>query len=169
MPERVSRWVPAVNGLREPADPRFLADLRVLHDSFMSVPELSFMGLASVRVELRRHLGNWLSMREYLRAYPQIASVPVERPVFVVGLPRTGTTLLHALLDSVPGHRAPRMWELLAPVRASAGQTHPGRQVRSAERLARFSHLVAPSLRLIHPLDARAPEECVFALPHSMV
>jgi hypothetical protein len=85
-----------------------------------------------------------------------------------VGLPRTGTTLLHALLASVPGHRAAQMRELITPVPASAGQPHPGRQVRSAERLARFSHLVAPSLRVIHPLDARAPEECVFAMPHSL-
>lgn len=197
MRERVAWWVPAVNGLMdpatrrtrhgpeasfralqrraaarsgvaEPADTRFLADLRVLYDSFLSAPELSFMGLASVRVELLRHLSNWLAVRECLRAYPQISSVPVREPVFVVGLPRTGTTLLHALLASVPGHRAPRMWELLTPVAASAGQSRPGRPVRSAERLARISHLTAPSLRAIHPLDARAPEECVFALPHSL-
>ena len=198
MGRRVAWWVPAVNGLMrpatrrarrgpgasfgalqeraaarsgvpEPADPRFVADLRVLHTEFLSVPELSFIGLASGRSELLRHLGNWLSVREYLRAQPQVAEVPMLRPVFVVGLPRTGTTLLHALLASVPGHRAARMWELLAPVPASAGQPHPGRPVRDAERLAKQAHLAAPSLRVIHPVDACAPEECVFAMPHSMV
>lgn len=158
----------ARSGVAEPAEPQFLADLRVLHDSFLEVPELSFTGLAGVRGELLRHLGNWLAVRDLLRAYPQIESAPVERPVFVVGLPRTGTTLLHALLAGMPGHRAAQMWELLTPVPACAGQPNPGKPVRSAERLARFSHLVAPSLRVIHPLDARAPEECVFALPHSL-
>jgi hypothetical protein len=36
----------------EPADPRFLADLRILHASFLSVPELSFTGLTGIRAEL---------------------------------------------------------------------------------------------------------------------
>lgn len=199
--ERVARWVPAVNamldpaarrarrrsagsfdalreraakrsGVAQPADPGFLADLRVLHDSFLAVPELSFMGLVSVRTELVRHMRNWLRVREYLRVHPEAARTPVLRPVFVVGLPRTGTTLLHSRLASVPGHRAALMWELLAPVPAvpaKPGQPRPGRRIRNAELLTRFSHMVAPQLRVIHPLDARAPEECVFALPHSMV
>ena len=154
--------------VKEPADPRFLAELRILHPAFMSVPERSFTGLAGIRAELVRHLGNWLGVREYLRAYPQIASVPVARPVFVVGLPRTGTTLLHGLLAGVPGHRAARMWELLAHVPAPDSRPWPGREVRSAKRLARMAHLVAPSMRVIHPLDARAPEECVFAMPQSI-
>jgi len=82
------------------------------------------------------------------------------RPVFVLGLPRTGTTLLHALLASVPGHRAPLLWELLAPCPPVAGQDLPGRsihgqnehapRVRSAERFARLGHLTA-SMRVIHP------------------
>jgi hypothetical protein len=195
--ERVALWVSAVNqlmdpvarrarrvsrpsfaalqataaartGITEPPDPQFLADLRELHASFMSVPELSFLGMVAVRSELVRHLGNWLVARDFLREHPRTAFVPVERPVFVVGLPRTGTTLLHTLLASLPGHRAPRMWELLAPVPASAGQPHHARRIRGARRLARFAHLASPSVRVIHPIDAHAPEECVWVLPHSM-
>ena len=154
-------------GLPEPADPQFLADLRVLHASFLAVPELSFIGLAGIRAELARHLSNRLRVSELLRANPQIASTPVPRPVFVVGLPRTGTTMLHALLASAPGHRAPLLWELLDPC-PQPGPDGSGRRVRDAERLAWLAHRAAPSLRVIHPLDARAPEECVFALPHHM-
>jgi Sulfotransferase family len=156
----------ARTGLPEEADPQFLADLRVLHASFVTVPELSFIGLAGIRAELLRHLCNRLRVRQYLRARPDIAAAPVPEPVFVVGLPRTGTTALHAALASAPGHRAPLLWELLAPCPQPGG---PARRVRSADRLARLAHRAAPSLRVIHPLDARAPEECVFALPHSMV
>src|SRR5215472_8148564 len=107
-------------GLPEPVDPQFLADLRVLHAAFLAVPELSFMGLAGIRAELARHLSNRLRVRELLRANPQITSAPVLRPVFVVGLPRTGTTMLHALLAGAPGHRAPLLWELLDPARGQA-------------------------------------------------
>jgi hypothetical protein len=154
-------------GLSEPADPQFLADMRVLHDSFLAVPELSFMGLAGIRAELARHLSNRLRVRELLRAHPQITSAAVSRPVFVVGLPRTGTTMLHALLASAPGHRAPLLWELLDPC-PRPGPGGPGHRVRDAERMAWFAYRAAPSLRVIHPLDARTPEECVFALPHHM-
>jgi hypothetical protein len=154
-------------GLPEPADPHFLADMRVLHTSFLAVPELSFMGLAGIRAELARHLSNRLRVRELLRAHPQITSAPVSRPVFVVGLPRTGTTMLHALLASAPGHRAPLLWELLDPC-PRPGPGRPGRRVRGAERMTWLACRAAPSLRVIHPLDARAPEECVFALPHHM-
>jgi len=34
--------------------------------------------------------------------------------------------------------------------------------------MARLAHRAAPSMRIIHPVDARAPEECVFALPHHL-
>jgi hypothetical protein len=124
------------------------------------------MGLAGIRAELARHLRNRLRVREQLRAHPQITSAPVPRPVFVVGLPRTGTTLLHALLASAPGHRAPLLWELLDP--CPPGPGGPDRRVRDAERLAWLAHRAAPALRVIHPVDARAPEECIFALPHHL-
>ena len=164
-------------GLREPADPQFLADLRVLHASFLAVPELSFIGLSGIRAELARHLSNRLRVRELLRANPQITSAPVPRPVFVVGLPRTGTTMLHTQLAGAPGHRAPLLWELLDPCPQpgpggpSPGGPSPGgsgRRVRDAERLAWLAYRAAPALRVIHPLDARTPEECIFALPHHM-
>ena len=102
-------------GVPEQPDPQFLTDLRVLHQSFQAVPELSFMGWYGVRAELLRHLENQLRLGQRLTACPQIAAQPVPRPVFVVGLPRTGTTLLHGLLAGVPGHRAPLLWELLTP------------------------------------------------------
>lgn len=154
-------------GLPEPADPQFVADLQVLHDSFLAVPELSFIGLAGIRAELARQLSNFLRVREYLRAHPQIAAAPVPRPVFVTGLPRTGTTVLHAMLASASGHRAPLLWELLGPC-PQPGPGEPGRRLRSAEHLAWLAHRAAPSLRVMHRLDARAPEESVFALPHHM-
>jgi len=158
----------ARTGLPGQADPQFLADLQVLHASFLAVPELSFMGLAGIRAELVRHLSNRLLVSEYLRANPQITAAPVPQPVFVVGLPRTGTTLLHRLLAAAPGCRAPLLWELLAPCPLEPGHDEPARRMRSAGRLVRLAHQAAPSLRVIHPLDARAPEECVFALPHNM-
>jgi sulfotransferase family protein len=158
----------ARTGIAQAPDPEFLADLSLLHESFLAVPELSFMGLAGVQAELLRHLSNWLRVRKLLADCPQAGTAAVRQPVFVVGLPRTGTTLLHSLLAGTPGHRAPRLWELLSPRPVPAGEPEPGRQIREAGRFVRSAHLAAPALRVIHPLGARAPEESVFALPQSM-
>ena len=155
-------------GSTEPPDPQFAADLRFLYDSFAAAGELSFLGLSSIRHEVTRHLANWLRVRDLIRAHPQIASAPVRSPVFVTGLPRTGTTLLHSLLADVPAHRAPLMWELLDPCPPAAGRTASDTRQRRARRLASAAQYLAPSLRVIHPLDASGPEECVLALPQSM-
>ncbi len=159
-------------GEAERADPEgleFAAGLRVLYESFLAVPELSFTGLAGIRSEVSRHLRNRLRVRARLRAHPEITAAPVVRPVFVTGLPRTGTTALHALLAATPGHRAPLMWELLDPCPPEGGEHRPDRRLRRAERMARLARHMAPAYRVIHPVEARAPEECVFALPHSML
>jgi hypothetical protein len=152
----------------DPEDPDFAVGLRVLYESFLAVPELSFTGLAGIRSEVSRHLRNRLRVRACLRAHPQITAAPVLRPVFVTGLPRTGTTALHALLAAMPGHRAPLMWELLDPCPPEGGEHRPDRRLRRAERMARLARHMAPAYRVIHPVEARAPEECVFAMPHSM-
>jgi sulfotransferase family protein len=166
--ERAARRA-GVAGPVEPAEAEFAADLRVLYESFLAARELSFSGLFGARLEVFRHLRNGLRVRALVRAHPEIAEAPVRQPVFVTGLPRTGTTALHALLAAVPGHRAPLMWELLEPCPPDAGRRRADRRPRNAEWMASATYRMAPVFRVIHPLDARGPEECVFALPHSML
>ena len=155
-------------GPPDPAEAEFVDDLRVLHDSFLAARDLSFIGLFGARLEVFRHLRNWLRVRASLRTHAEIAAAPVRQPVFVTGLPRTGTTALHTLLAAVPGHRAPLLWELLEPCPPDAGQRRPDRRPRNAGLLTRFTYQVSPVFPVIHPLEAWGPEECVFALPHSM-
>lgn len=74
------------------------------------------LGFVSARIELNMTFVRRLKMIEYLKQVPRVMSVKVPGPVFVMGLPRTGTTLLHRLLSLDPQVRAPLLWELLAPV-----------------------------------------------------
>lgn len=46
---------------------------------------------------------------------PEIAEVAIERPIFVTGLPRSGTTFLHSIMAADPNNQAPKWWEVLAP------------------------------------------------------
>lgn len=67
--------------------------------------------IADIGGVLRRRL----QMEADRRVHPDIDDERIVRPVFIVGLPRTGTTLLHSLLSLEPGARAPRLWEVRNP------------------------------------------------------
>lgn len=94
--------------------------------------------------------------------YPQIAEVEIKQPLFILGLPRCGTSFLHALMDGDPQVRTPLMWEVAEPSpppEAATADTDP--------RIARFdAHLRAQlgadadELLKAHPLGAKIPQEC---------
>lgn len=92
------------------------------------------------------------------------------RPLFVTGLPRTGTTLLHGLLAQDPAARAPLNWEMLYPSPAVAGGNHQSDQrIAMAERQIRWFYRLAPDFRRIHPIGARLPEECLILTSYSFM
>jgi len=69
-----------------------------------------------LRTQAVMSLSNRLKTTAYLDAHPQLKARPIERPVFVLGVPRTGTTLLSNLLAADPAHRSPLTWEIDDPV-----------------------------------------------------
>jgi hypothetical protein len=103
-----------------------------------------------------------------LAEHPAIAREPIERPVFVVGLPRTATTLTHGVLSLSDEHRCPRLWELLAPGLAPSARERR-KAITSARRTLDGTYLLSPRFRDIHPMTAEGPEECTFLLPHALV
>src|SRR5262249_37292983 len=93
---------------------------------------------------------------------------PIDRPVFVVGLPRTATTLTHGVLSLSEQHRCPRLWELLHPDLELADADRR-KAVTSARRLGGAINLFSPHFRDIHPMRAEGPDECTLALPHTVM
>ncbi|MDR7320634.1 hypothetical protein J2S44_000884 [Catenuloplanes niger] len=145
-------------------DQSFVDDLRVLCEAIGAAPALSPIGRLGTQEELTRRLETRLRMRHLLDRDPGVAERPVDRPILVTGLPRTGTTLLHRMLGAHPAARAPRLWELLGP--ASLGRDDR-KLIRAARRMSSMYHRSMPEMRTVHPLDPFGPEECVFLLPHS--
>jgi len=76
-------------------------------------PETGFQRLRSQALMC---LSNRLKTTAYLEAHPELRTRPIRRPVFVMGVPRTGTTLLSNLLAADPAHRSPLTWEIDDPV-----------------------------------------------------
>ena len=95
-----------------------------------------------------------------LASHPQIVETPIKRPVFIIGFPRTGTTLLHNLLAQDFANRTMRLWEMRAPISINDDQQWEHEQIAETESFLESFYQVAPAIRGIHPMQAICPEEC---------
>jgi len=155
-------------GIREPVGDAYRAETAVLVDAFRAVDNLSPLGVLGLRDELSSRWATRLWIERFLRRHPEVGAKPVTAPIVVLGLPRTGTTLLHRLLAERPGMRAPLLWELLAPRPASDPDGDAARRRHAAERMTRLARRAAPAMQIAHDLRADRPEEDLFALPHHL-
>ena len=113
-------------------------------------------------------LSNRLKVEDYLKQNPELLSRPIERPVFVMGVPRTGTTLMSNLLAADPARRSPLTWEIDEPVPPVASPelltTDPRALARlEAERAALAAN---PDMGKYYRGSAVYPNECVFFMAH---
>jgi Sulfotransferase family len=83
-------------------------------------------GLVAVQVQLVQLLKNRLRLEDLWRRHPEILDVPIERPIVICGLPRTGTTHLHNLIAADPSLRSLPYWEAVEPVLGEWEQPGPG-------------------------------------------
>ncbi|WP_243794711.1 sulfotransferase [Saccharopolyspora gloriosae] len=103
------------------------------------------------------------------KANPQHADVPVERPIFVTGLPRTGTTALHRLLTADPAHQGLEVWLTEAPQPRPPRETWPDDPVfQHVQAGYRQYHVQHPEFLGVHAMAADEVEECWQLLRQSM-
>ena len=79
-------------------------------DSYARDAELTPLGQKVARVGLRGALAARLLSEAGWAAHPEHADVTIDRPIFVTGLPRSGTTALHRLLTADPDHQGLELW-----------------------------------------------------------
>lgn len=147
-------------GLSELGDEGFLEPMRRLFAE--AVPSaITPLARLMMRQGAVSAVANRLRIQDYVRRYPDVLDVPVERPIFVLGFPRTGTTLLQDLLALSPECRELRFWELLCPAPVHADpDTDQSRRRLSARAVVAAAYFVAPEQRVIHQLGVDTPEEC---------
>jgi hypothetical protein len=147
--------------LDEAGDAAFRDRLQALLDDADGPAELHHVGRWVLRGGIANLIANRLRVREWMREHPRTLDVAVERPLFVVGQPRTGTTLLYRLLAQDPQSRAPKPWEVTAPVPPPVpdGERDDPRYRRCERQLARI-HKYLPELAVVHDASASAPDEC---------
>lgn len=136
--------------------------LRLLVEDLAS-PEagLTPVGNYFHRAEVKSALVGRLLTEACFTEFPQHADVPIERPIFVVGLPRTGTTALHRLLCADPGHQGLEAWLTEFPQPRPPRETWEQDPIFNAMQAAfQRHHIESPEFMGIHYMDATSVEEC---------
>jgi hypothetical protein len=122
-PDLLIEWACARTGFSDFGEFPFMGFLRQFLLSCTEEADLNLIGRISVSTEVLRLLTNLLRLRAAERRLPTIAREPIEKPIIVTGLPRSGTTFLHHLLMCDPDNRAPRTWQTAYPY--PAGRADP--------------------------------------------
>ena len=149
-------------GLEDWGDDDFREGLEVLLDGLNQDRKMTAWGRTLLRRILLQRLTDKLEIQRELVARPELLERPVLRPIIIVGPGRTGTTLLQRLLALDPYLRAPRYWELTFPTPAPDPRTDAtDPRIGQAARELAFRHYLCPGLRVVHPMAATAPDECL--------
>jgi hypothetical protein len=146
------------------SDIEFRPALDALCHSLQHETDFNAIGRTSAKGDTVRLLQTQIRINQLLRSRPEILETELPRPIYVIGLPRSGTTILHSLLAQDPEHRALRYFEGFDPTLPAT------RDVQSRQKLGRMLaglEYVSPSYRAIHAMDADSIEECVTVMYHS--
>jgi hypothetical protein len=137
----------------------FFEGLSRLLDSCHRESRLNLIGKIALRTDLIRILCSRLFMHRDRQLYPDVARQEIREPLFIVGLPRSGTTLLHTLLAADPEHRAPLTWEVMTP--SPPSRDNEKRRIQRATQSCNCLNWLAPTFRHVHAVGAELPQECV--------
>jgi Sulfotransferase family len=141
-------------------DESFISGLEVLLDSLNQEANLSLTGRLLLKKYIKDLLVNRLKLQSTFYLYPEILDVPIERPLFITGLPRTGTTFLQRLLAQDPKFRWLHLWELLQPCpppELAHAKSDP--RIQATEKFMEKYRALAPILSTAHHIDVQIPEE----------
>ena len=159
-------------GLDDLGDGPFVEPMALFLDSLEREARLNEMGRLIAQERVLLHTVNRLGYVNDRKLHPTIADERVVKPVFIIGFPRTGTTILHDILAQDPDSRAPLTWETMfpsPPPEADTFETDP--------RIAQAAALLPTpdteterdrKFKAMHPMGAQLSQECVVMMGEAM-
>jgi hypothetical protein len=122
--------------------------------------ELTERGRAGATLRLAAMAEMRLRFIEDRKAMAAIRDEPIEAPIFILGLPRAGSSFLLSLMSRDPDNRSARSWEMYLPSPPPEGATYgTDPRITRAEGIMRAMGLYDSAIVGLHPFDAREPEE----------
>jgi hypothetical protein len=159
--ERIESDARAETGLDDTGGVDYREGLWRLVESMNSEGELTDMGEAMQHARLVALLVARLQVEDTYRLHPDIDDEEVDGPVFVIGLPRTGTTALSQLVAADPQFRSLRMWESGTPVPPPEKATeHIDPRIAIAEGNLALMNEAFPLMQTMHHIEATTATEC---------
>jgi hypothetical protein len=124
--------------------------------------DLTLLGRIMVQGYTTDNLVNRLRLVDWRKKHPEIEREEIVRPLFIIGLPRTGTTILHSVLEQDPANRSPLAWEIQHPVPPAAPETFStDPRIATMDKTLEQLFELVPGFDAMHPMSATQPEECV--------
>lgn len=160
----------ARTGLDDFGSDDFWEPFRIFVDALREEAKLHTVGRLLARDDLMNSLQIRLELTEARKQNPAITQENVDRPIFITGLPRTGTSITHELFAADPRHRAPQHWEVRSPCpppKTSTYTTDP--RIELADRQIRLWCDIVPEYDTMHELGGTIPVEDVQLMAHSFV
>lgn len=157
-------------GLNNFGDEDWREPFEVVVKAIEQEAELSLMGRIMARSDLLNWLENRLLVEETYRLHPEIEDELIEAPVFITGLPRSGTSILFELLARDEQVRVPQSWEAMFPCPPPEQESyhHDPRITLADQRLTQWNR-VAPEYQSMHEMGATIPCECLSLMNHSFI
>lgn len=155
-------------GLSDFGDGAFREPLRRLLQGFEQEANLNAMGRSIQRERIVGFLVTHLQFEAYWKRYPEIARELVAQPVVIIGLGRTGTTLLQRLLAANPRFYSTLWWEARFPVPfPGEALENPAQRIERARAEVQMMYETIPDLESMHPVDAMQADEEILLLEQS--
>ena len=158
----------AVDGLSDHGDDSYREPLEKLLYSLQHEARLNDIGSAVLRRRVVEVLATRLRLVEWLKRHPEIREEVIREPLVIVGLPRTGTTMLHRTIAADHRMFAPLWFETRFPCPA-LDWNPAGIDQRVIDGKAEMQAMLAanPDLLSVHPMDAMGPDEDIMLLEQS--
>jgi len=147
-------------GLDDFGDDSFREGLEVLVLALRTEARLNAVGEIVIPELILKHLGQRLKIEDWYRRHPEIAEEPIVAPLIGLGLPRTGSTALSALLAEDPEARSLRRWEAGEPCPPPSTVTGPDPRIAEQEALQAMQDELSPRMSALVPSTPTGPHEC---------
>jgi hypothetical protein len=151
---------------RDFADRSFIHPFEYLLQACNTEADLSAFGVRALRIDILRCLRTQLHFDEIEAAWPSLLTRPIQAPVFITGMPRSGTTFLHRLILQDPNTIAPRLFQLVYPYASQANPLATALRKNWVSLQLALFRMIAPEFHALHPVAVDAPEECTDITAH---
>ena len=158
----------ATDGLTDYGDESFREPLQVLIDAVASEAQLTEQGLFGWQQRTLQLLGNRLRIQALVRKHPEVLQEPIEKPLIIVSMQRTGSTKLQNVLACDGYWHSPMMWEALFPAPLPGEKPgDPTPRIDAAKQWLGYFYAAIPQAMAGHAMAANQTEEETFAVEMS--